>query len=277
MQKKELKRFIPNGWYPPLLWRLALKNAEKSRASTPMANLILAIVSKIYYWLKFCIVKYHTIDNHKFLMKSNLKMEDIVMNYHLLKEYEPETTQLIKDKVSEGDVCVDIGASIGYFTLQLARETGKNGKVVAIEPTDFQQEHLRKNIEKNGYKNIVKQIQCGAWDKDEVIRMPLNAPAYVQTELRCRPVDDILEELNIREVDFIKIDADGPEPNILKGLERTIKRSNNLKMIIEFYPEYIKNAGLNPDDMLVFLDKYFDYKKLSDYTDDYWNLYCVRK
>jgi len=238
---------------------------------------LLMFLTKIYY-LKYMFKRYHVLDGLKFWVRGGGdKMHDILKNYQLLKEYEPETTKIVKANIKPGDICVDIGASIGYFSMQFSRATGPTGKVIAIEPTDFQQPFLKKNAKLNKFKNI-QQFMVGAWDKEEVIKMPRNAPEYVQTELLCRPVDNILEELGIMEVDFMKIDTDGAEPWVLKGLERTFERSKNLKMIFEYYPKYVKDAGGDMKDVDRILDKYFTYDTVpGDYTDGCWNYFCKRR
>src|SRR3990167_2927194 len=163
------------------------------------------------------------------------------------RTYEPETTKVIKENVKEGDVCVDVGASIGYMTMQLARQSGKTGKVLAFEPTDNQFEYLNANIQLNaGYKNKIKGVV----------------------------LDDVLPE----KVDFIKMDIDGSEPRALKGLVKTFERNPQLKLIVEFYPKCQEELGNDPKEMMAILDKYFTYEKIEgDYTDTYWNYICKRK
>jgi FkbM family methyltransferase len=258
----------------------ALNNAGKLRTIFLFRyNWFLYFLNWFYLLKDFC-KKTHKLDGLKIWVggvRSNLKMQDILRNYQVLEIYEPETTKLVKKHVKEGDTCVDIGASIGYFTLQFARIVGMNGKVVSIEPTDFQQPYLKKNIKINGFKNV-KQFAVGAWDKDEVISHPLNAPEYVQTKLRCRPIDDLLEENGIYTVDFLKIDTDGAEPHVLRGLVRTIERSPHLKMVCEYYPKYVNDAGGSMGDVDAILKKYFLCTKIpGDYTDGCWNLFCEKK
>ena len=106
--------------------------------------------------------------------------------------------------------------------------------------------------------------------------MPVHAP--IKYKVSCRPVDDVLEEQGISEVDFIKIDVDGVEPKVLRGLTRTIERSPSLKMVIEYYPEYIRNAGCNPEECMEIINKYFTYEVIpGDYSDGCWNYFCQRK
>lgn len=239
-------------------------------------NKILTFLNKICK-LKDYIFRYTTVYGHKFFIRPAPKMADILNDYKILDIWEENTTKIVEDNVKKGDVCVDVGASQGYFAMLFARHAGPTGTIVAIEPTDFQQPYLKKNFKKNGYKNIT-QVHCGAWDKDETKRMPLNAPPYCQFKLRCRPVDDILEELGIWQVDFIKVDVDGPEPKVLRGLERTFQRSPNLKMVIELYPKYIENAGCSVEEFNEVINKYFDYTIIpDDYEDGCWNLFCIRK
>lgn len=299
----EMKRMTSDGWYPgsplfptgkvnaileiceDLKMKVHFEMDKDARRAFRLRRLpffknynFLLFLTRIYY-LRDYFKQYTIVDGHKFWSWPSKKMMDIIRDYQALREvWEPETTAIVKREVKAGQTCVDVGASVGYFTLLFSRLVGPDGRVVSIEPTDFQQPYRKRNVKVNGYNDRVILIEAGAWDKDEIIYMPLNAPRYVQTALRCRPVDDMLEELGIMSIDFIKIDVDGPEPAVLKGLIRTIERSPNLKMVIEYYPKYIENTGLNPKDMMDILNKYFNYKVIpGDYGDGYWNYYCTRK
>jgi len=296
-----IKKLTSDGMHPQgVLWGYAKMNLMRKIAKDFNVNLVfdykgwqqdvmlskwplignnefLISLSKIIHLWDY-INQYTVVHGHKFWIKPANKMADIHLDYKILDIWEKETTKAVEENVKAGDVCVDVGASVGYFTLLFSRLVGPIGKVIAIEPTDFQQPYLRRNIRKNGYKKIVTQIHCGAWDKDEIVKMPLSAPEYCQFELRCRPLDDILEDLGIFTVDFIKVDVDGPEPKVLKGMERTIKRSPKMKMVIEFYPKYIESGGCSIEDFEQMIDKYFDKKIIpGDYSDGCWNLFCTRK
>lgn len=221
---------------------------------------------------------YKVEDGHKFLVKinePNQGMNEIIQDLILRKEYEPETTKLVKDHVKECDTVVDVGASIGHFALSLARQVGASGKVIAIEPTKNQFPYLLENIKLNGYTNI-EALNIGAADVNETIDLQVNAGS--RFPLECRVLDEILPE----KVDFIKIDVDGSEPRVLKGLVKTFERNPQLKMIIEYYPKYQKRLGNEPKEMIEILDKYFNYDKIEgDYggneENPYWNYFCIRK
>src|SRR3990167_3189332 len=227
-------------------------------------------------------------DGHEFSRRisgdSNKAMAEIIEDYRIYGQqdriWEPETTKIVKEQVKPGDVCVDVGASIGYFTLLFARQVGKDGQVYAFEPTGNQFTYLTRNVSINGYTDIVKSYKLAAWDKIEhnLIRKgseesgsKIQANAGFENELEGAVLDDVLPE----RVDFIKIDVDGSEPRVLKGLIKTIERNKNLKMVIEYYPKCIEELGNDPKEMIDILDRYFTYEQIpNDYGDGYWNYYC---
>ncbi len=69
--------------------------------------------------------------------------------------YENVETQLFESHIKEGDVVLDLGANIGYFTLIAAKLVGVNGKVYAFEPDPTNFSFLKRNVEINNYKNVV--------------------------------------------------------------------------------------------------------------------------
>ena len=74
---------------------------------------------------------------------------------YIISIWEKLTTEKFKEVVREGDVVVDLGANMGYFTLLAARLVGKEGKVYAFEPEPINYSLLVKNVELNGYDNVV--------------------------------------------------------------------------------------------------------------------------
>jgi len=86
--------------------------------------------------------------------------------------YEPFITDFFKSEIKKGDVVFDIGANIGYFTLIFAKLVGENGKVFAFEPSPDVFAILQKNVEINGYKNIVLS-QKAVSSKTEKIKLYL--------------------------------------------------------------------------------------------------------
>jgi FkbM family methyltransferase len=83
--------------------------------------------------------------------------------------YEPVLSEFILRHLQEGDVCVDAGANIGYFSVLCAQRVGPSGKVIAIEAAPDTARRLRANVELNGATEIVKVIEAAcAPQKGEV-------------------------------------------------------------------------------------------------------------
>lgn len=196
-------------------------------------------------------------------------------DYASMDVYEPATTKIFREHIKPGDVVLDIGASMGYFSM-LAGSLG--AMVYAFEPTKINFNYLCQNVILNEYESRVFPHECAAYSKNHIVRMPVNASPVNACWANGVNLDDWLEQQGITKVDFVKIDTDGSEPHVLKGLERTIKNNPNLKMVCEYYPKCIEMAGGNPLEVKEILDKYFDCTIIEgDYTDQYYNLFCRRK
>ncbi|MFH2033486.1 MAG: FkbM family methyltransferase, partial [Candidatus Margulisiibacteriota bacterium] len=143
----------------------------------------------------------------------DIPMRHILKDYTLLEVWEKETTRIVKENVKPGMVCLDIGASIGYFTLQFARLVGETGKVYSFEPTEMNFNYMCQNIYLNGFEKIAYPFKMAAWNKTELVRMPACSPKPVWANGVA--VGEFLATQGIEKVDFIKVDVDGPEPEVL--------------------------------------------------------------
>lgn len=179
--------------------------------------------------------------------------------------FEPEETLLCQTLITSGDTCLDIGANIGYYTTLFANIVGKKGKVVAIEPDAENFTLLSRNCSPYLDGNIItiRQIALGATsgqaslykskDNHGMHRLyPSICCSTDSTEVSVIKGDD----LNIGTVDFIKIDIEGYEFSALSGLVNTIKTSHELKILTEFSPLSILEAGFSP---MAFIEMLFDY------------------
>jgi len=193
-------------------------------------------------------------------------MADVKLKLSRDGNWEEKTEETMRQEVKEGNAVVDIGASIGYFTLLMAKLVGKSGTVYCIEPTPNQFIYLKHNIIQNGFEDRVLGLNIAASDQNGSIAIQCNACS--PNKLLGWRLDDILPE----KVDFIKMDIDGSETKALKGLIKTIENNPQLKMIVEYHPESHKKLGYNPEEMLEILDKYFTYEHVDEY-----NLFCIRK
>src|SRR3989344_326562 len=177
--------------------------------------------------------------------------------------YENLSTNLLKKEIKKGDIVLDIGAHIGYYTLIFAKLVGNNGRVYAFEPNPTNFAILKKNIELNEYKNVVL-IQKAVSDKCSKIKLFL---ADINTgdhriydshdgrkfiEVESIKLDDYFKDFR-KNINFIKMDIQGAESCAIYGMQKLLKKNKNLKLTSEFWPIGLKNSGIEPSDYLKML------------------------
>jgi len=181
--------------------------------------------------------------------------------------YERGVTSLFKELVNEGMVVLDIGAHIGYYTLIAAGIVGDRGKVYAFEAAPENFSLLLRNIEVNGYTNVIP-IQKAVSNKIGVTTLFLGPLGYAGThsiynvhnksvmiKVEVTSLDEFFKDIQCK-IDLIKMDIEGAEMSALEGMANLIKRNTSLKIITEFYPKLLQIAGFSPDG---FLNKLTDF------------------
>ena len=192
---------------------------------------------------------------------------EAVRYYITFRNWERLTTEMFKKVVKEGDVVVDLGAIMGYFTLLAARLVGKEGKVYAFEPAPINHSLLVRNIELNGYDNVVP-LQKAVSNVAGTVKLFIsdedigNNTIYQYgddrefVEVESVALDEFFKDKEHR-VDVIKMDIEGAEMAAILGMDRIIKENKNLKIFAEFYPSLIRAMGYSPED--------FVHKLMDDY------------
>jgi FkbM family methyltransferase len=219
--------------------------------------------------------------------------------------YGESDTEFVKKIIKKNDIILDIGANIGYYTLIFAKLVGDLGKVFSFEPESENFKILKKNVEINGYNNVIleQKIVSNTNGKSTLyvsekagshrIYKPDN---YVESlEIECISMDNYIEKNNIKKINFIKIDVEGAELNVLQGIQKILDSNENIILFTEFSPNQIKSCGLEPTDMINFLinnkfkiyftqiknhkTTFLDFEKiysLNNYENKTINLICSR-
>jgi FkbM family methyltransferase len=166
--------------------------------------------------------------------------------FTLSSEYEKYLWNYFKP--AGGDVFVDVGAHIGKYALQVARIVGDEGRVIALEPHLGNFRALLKGIQLNGFRNITA-LNVAAWDRECKLQLFVgDASTYHSAKIdrglgyidvQAQTIDQIIAKLRIKHVDWIKIDVEEAEIEVLRGLRKTLS-TYAPRLIVEVQWKYLK-------------------------------------
>ena len=207
--------------------------------------------------------------NKLFLNKKGLAL--VVSHYGTYEELE---AKIMKEKIKVGNIVVDVGANIGLHTLNMARIVGNTGQVFAFEPDPSNFKILGKNVKVNNYKNIILEQKAVGdkhgratlyhADNPGMHRIFPQTKAKGQVQVELTSLDKYFIDSNlVDKINFIKIDVEGLEFSVLKGMENILKNNKKIKILFEFMPKNIMEAGFMPIELL-------NYLTLHDFK-----LYCI--
>lgn len=174
------------------------------------------------------------------------------LNY---SDAEPGIEKVLKENLSEGDVFVDAGAYIGYYSILARNIVGEKGKVIAFEPNPESHRMLKKNFELNKYENCIPENialsdeegflklfigKCTDDSSSFFLTKEVNGEKYVM--VKTITFDSYCEHGIAPKI--IKIDAEGAEYKILKGVRKIID-TYHPKLIIVVHPRHLEKQGIS--------------------------------
>ena len=222
------------------------------------------------------------------LLKVYVKEHDYKY-YCRLEDFNPDREADIVKLFSpkDGDIVVDVGAHIGKYTIIASKMVGSKGKVIAIEAHPVNYDILKQNIVMNKLNNVIvlnyavhsieTMVKLYEPDQEEgttiyntimTDRTLLNDQKYV--EVKADTLDSLLLESGIKEVNWIKIDVEGAEYEVLKGATNILSSSKDISLLIEIHKLLVNNKTFY--DPIIHLLESKNYKlsfeKIYDGTDE---------
>jgi len=197
------------------------------------------------------------------------------------RTWEHAETEWVKTIVRQGDVVIDVGANLGWYTVVIARLVGADGRVLAFEPEPRNFELLEKNVAWNGFADRCSLFKLALWECEATHKFELSptnhgdhrvrfgspsverhADLYDEQDrvvitVQSRPLDAavstaLAEDVPIR---LWKMDTQGSEVSILMGAKRTLERTQYL--LTEYWPYALARMAHNADDFVACIQDNF--------------------
>lgn len=183
---------------------------------------------------------------------------DIILNNkydHRLKfpTYEPTSTKWVINNVKKDWVCFDCGANVGYYTIMLSK-CAYEGIVHSFEPTDTIL-LLEKNCADNDCKNVIfHNIGVGNKTgifKENVYKFWGKNPKPEIKEYAFTKLDDFYKANSIKRIDFIKIDVDSFDYEVIEGSANLLRELSPLVLVELNHALFKRNR--KPEDVVKFM------------------------
>jgi FkbM family methyltransferase len=222
-----------------------------------VAALVLFVIVPNWRRYAFRLTGKVTVDGSTFyLQPTDNFLTPLVLN---TGEYEPTETRLVRETLKEGDVFIDVGANVGWYTVFAARAVGPSGQVVAFEPEPSNLDLLNRNVRLNRLTNVVvegKGLSNAAGSFKLFLERGNLGMHSLVVEHEGRQYIDV-ETVRFDDywkgqgdIKLVKIDTEGAEAMILEGMGETLRRHKGLELIVEFAPERWRKSGYDPDKVL---------------------------
>jgi FkbM family methyltransferase len=167
--------------------------------------------------------------------------------------YEPYCLPYLRGCAKRGGTIIDVGANIGFYTLESALAVGPTGHVISIEAAPPHVEAIRKNILLNGMTNIslievavadsVGEAMLSLPQGDNLGMFTLGAVTGDQSyRVTLRPMDDLLAEHASDSISLIKMDIEGAEYRALLGAAKTLAK-HKPSLLIELNEGALRRCG----------------------------------
>ncbi|MET7679102.1 FkbM family methyltransferase [Streptomyces sp. NPDC005423] len=191
--------------------------------------------------------------------------EDLIQRYlYLFGVWEPHMTSWLQRRLRPGDCFVDVGANVGAFSVLAAQLVGAQGRVVAVEASPVFHERLLRQARLNGFDTI-RAVNAAVSDRAETLTfvlasshntgansiVPYEGPAESTFRAGARPLPELLEPAELAAARVIKIDVEGAEGAVVRGLAPVLHRLRpDAEITVEVSPDRMTQLGYSVRQLL---------------------------
>lgn len=217
-------------------------------------------LSKKQIWTRFALIKHNEIPDSLTLTKTLEGYPLKIFNKGFLSSqiywigcFEPHLSNQLHQFISPGDLFIDAGANLGYFSVtigNLLKSGHQQGKILAFEPCSSTFKILRENIDANNLQHIVELFPIGLGSEEET--KTLHVSTFNELNTFCQPhfIESSAEEVKIKPLDsfydyfteeykkcIIKIDVEGFEKQLLQGADKFLSDIRTQHVIVECFTD----------------------------------------
>jgi FkbM family methyltransferase len=187
--------------------------------------------------------------------------EDIQRQIYLGR-YEPAQSRWVRDILKPGGTFLDVGANVGYYTTLAASLVGSKGHILAFEPSPYAYKKLMAVL-KSSRITQVDAFQCAVGDKEEWLDLylpnqaNLHSPSLVPCDKSFTPVkvqvcrlDSHPSLQSVPVIDLMKVDVEGFEPNVFRGMPKYLQDGHVKYLMCEFNSGWLEPNGSSCEELL---------------------------
>ena len=172
---------------------------------------------------------------------------------------EPGVRRVIRALLRPGMRAADVGANVGLLTLAMAAAVGPSGRVRAFEPEARVRDQLAKTLHLNGLAQVSLSAAAVGAEAGRIVFH--ESPVIGHSSLYALPDEERAGERRVEVevvalddmvpagegLDLVKIDVEGAELDVLRGMRRILERGDDIAVLAEFGPSHLRRVGLDPD------------------------------
>lgn len=209
--------------------------------------------------------------------------QDLIQRYlYLFGVWEPNMTRWLQGRLTPGDTFIDVGANIGYYSVLASGLVGNAGRVVAIEASSTFHHRLSQHVRLNHRANV-RTINGAVADEHKKLTfvlassanmgansiVPYDGAAESSFDIDAAPLPELLAADEIEKARVIKIDVEGAEGSVVRGMAPMLDRlRTDCEITVEVTPDRVAQLGDSADELLkTFFDRgYHAYRMANSYT-----------
>ena len=192
-------------------------------------------------------------------LRMRIRLPDQIQErIYLFGVWEPAITRFVKGRLKPGDLFVDIGANVGYYSLFAAKLVGSEGRVIAVEASPTIARTLEQNVALNRLTNVelvraavadrrktVPMFAAGNSGQSTTIVSTAERRGYqLEAQIEAYPLHELIDFERLRRARLIKVDVEGAEAQLFDGIQPFLSSfSDETEWIFELTPEALAEQG----------------------------------